>query len=98
MRKIFAAAASGAIPYVGNTQTASLQLQELTGGDVYKIESENTYPVSYAAASRIAKRESDANIRPSLTSSAADIASYDVIFVGFPLWWYHEPMTVCSFL
>jgi putative NADPH-quinone reductase len=40
----------------------------------------------------------DKNCRPALTDSSAPIAEADVIFLGFPIWWYREPSIIDSFL
>ena len=40
----------------------------------------------------------DPNCRPALADTAAPVAGADVIFLGFPLWWYREPGIIDSFL
>ena len=40
----------------------------------------------------------DPNCRPALADTAAPIAEADVIFLGFPIWWYREPSIIDSFL
>ena len=40
----------------------------------------------------------DKNCRPALADTDAPVAEADVIFVGFPIWWYREPSIVDSFL
>ena len=40
----------------------------------------------------------DPDCRPALAGPAADISPYDVIFLGFPIWWGREPSVVDTFL
>ena len=40
----------------------------------------------------------DPNCRPELADAAAPVADSDVIFLGFPIWWYREPSIIDSFL
>ena len=40
----------------------------------------------------------DKSSRPELADTDADIASYDKIFVGFPIWWYTAPTIINTFL
>ena len=40
----------------------------------------------------------DSNCRPALADTAAPVAKADVIFLGFPIWWYREPSIIDSFL
>ena len=40
----------------------------------------------------------DPNCRPAMADTAAPVAQADVIFLGFPIWWYREPSIIDSFL
>ena len=40
----------------------------------------------------------DKSCRPALADTAAPVERADVIFLGFPIWWYHEPSIIDSFL
>ena len=40
----------------------------------------------------------DKNCRPALADTAAPVAEADVVFLGFPIWWYREPSIIDSFL
>ncbi len=40
----------------------------------------------------------DPNCRPELADTAAPVAEADVVFLGFPIWWYREPSIIDSFL
>ena len=40
----------------------------------------------------------DPSCRPALADAAAPVSAADVIFLGFPIWWYREPSLIDSFL
>lgn len=89
---------SSATPYVGNTASAAYEIQKIMGGDIFEIVTEEKYPVSHKECSAIAEEEMNSNARPALTTHVEDIDSYDVIFIGYPIWWYIEPMAIRTFL
>ena len=72
------------------------------GGDLYEIKP----AVPYSAAdlnwmdkgSRSSVEMRDARSRPALAAADAPVAGYDVIFLGFPVWWYVAPTIVNTFL
>ena len=39
----------------------------------------------------------DRSCRPAIASRVDDMAQYDVVFVGFPVWWYREPSIIDTF-
>ena len=83
---------------VGNTEVAAKMIWEITGGDLFRIETVNAYPEDYTETTEVAKQELRANARPELTGHLEIIASYDVIFLGYPNWWGTMPMPVFTFL
>lgn len=84
----------------GNGQQMARWISEETGGDLFRIIPAESYGEDYNACADRAKEELDNEIRPELSSHIdADImAQYDVIYVGFPVWWYDLPMPVWTFL
>lgn len=91
-------AVSHATPVTGNTETAAAVIAELTGGDLFAIRTEQSYPVSHSAASAVAEDEMRRDARPALSTHLDDLDGYDVIFLGYPIWWYIEPMAIRTFL
>lgn len=83
---------------VGNTEVAAKMIQEVTGGDLFHIESVTLYPEDYTKATEVAKEELRDNARPELTGQVEAMDSYDVIFLGYPNWWGTMPMPVFTFL
>lgn len=82
---------------VGNSEKAAKMIQEITGGDMFFIDTVTTYPVDYTETTQVAKKEQERNIRPVLTDRV-DLDGYDTVFVCYPNWWGTAPMAVFTFL
>lgn len=81
----------------GHTKDIARQIQEKTGGDIYEIKTEKTYtsPSVYLES----KKELASKKYPVLKKDfVPDVASYDTIFVGGPVWWYTMAPALYSFL
>ena len=85
----------------GSTRKLAKNLSEVLGADTYEIKPETPYKGSDLnwnnSQSRSSVEMADKNSRPALAESA-DVAAYDTIFLGFPIWWYVAPHIVNSFL
>jgi flavodoxin len=90
----------GSIEYlpIGNTEVVAKMIQEMTEGDVFRIDTVNSYPEDYMETTEVAKKEQNENARPELSSQVEDFDSYTVIFLGYPNWWGTMPMAVVTFL
>lgn len=82
---------------MGNTQYVASFISEATGGDLFEIKTAHTYPASHKALIDAAKVEIENNARPKLATHIKNLDDYDVVFVGFPNWWYDMPMAIYSF-
>lgn len=82
---------------MGNTQYVATIIKEATGSDIFEIRTVKSYPGSHQALIDAAKEEIDSNARPKLASHISNLNDYDVVFVGFPNWWYDMPMPLYSF-
>ncbi len=86
----------------GNTAKAAKVLAKAAGADLYEIKP----AVPYTGAdlnwmdkrSRSSVEMSDKNSRPALADTDAPVAEHDVIFLGFPIWWYTAPTIINTFL
>ncbi len=84
------------------TAKAAKALAKAVGGDLYEIKP----AVPYTSAdldwtnksSRSSLEMKDANSRPALADTNAPVARHDVIFLGFPVWWYVAPTILNTFL
>jgi flavodoxin len=83
---------------VGNTEIVAKMIQEMTGGDLFHIEAVNAYPEDYLETTEVAQKELRANARPKLTSHLEILASYELIFLGYPNWYGTMLMPVFTFL
>jgi len=83
---------------VGNTEVIAKKIQSFTGSDLFQIETVKAYPMDYTETTRVSKDELLANTRPELTDRVTDMASYEVIYLGYPNWWGTMPMAVLTFL
>lgn len=82
----------------GTTRDVARKIQKLTGGDLLRITAKNKYTSDYDKLVQIARTELQKNARPKVTTEARNIKSYDVIYVGFPIWWGQAPRVVNTFL
>lgn len=82
----------------GNTEEAARMIQDITGADIFEIIAADAYPQSYQETVDRARTELDTNTRPALASEVSDMQDYDVILLGYPIWWHTEPMIINTFL
>lgn len=83
---------------VGNTEVVTNMIKDLTGGDLFNIDTIKSYPVDYSETTEVARKELRYNARPELTNHIENMADYDVVFLGYPNWWGTFPMSVFTFL
>lgn len=69
-----------------------------TGGTLFEIRPAEPYPDGYQDTTRRAQQEKQEQARPKLTGDVPDWDSYDVVFLGYPIWWSDAPMIVYTFL
>lgn len=81
----------------GNTEFVAHIISEATQGDLFAIKTEKSYPSPHKALINDAKKEAENNERPKMTTRIENMKDYDVIFVGYPNWWYDMPMVIYSF-
>lgn len=81
-----------------DTEAAAKMIQELTGADLYQIRTERYYRSAFWGTAATAWIEEILNLRPKLAAQPEDLDDYDVIYVGYPIWWFNAPMAIGSFL
>ena len=72
-------------------------IAERTGGELFSIRTEEQYPGVYDDLANRAKEQQDKGELPVLTSHIKNLDDYDVIFIGYPIWWYTLPQVMFSF-
>lgn len=80
-----------------HTQQFAEIIQQNIGGDLFEIATKNPYPTDYDAVVAQAKQEVNSRYTPELKQDI-DTSSYDVIFIGTPVWWYTFAPPVLTFL
>jgi flavodoxin len=93
MKKILVAYFS----HSGNTKVMADNIKEKVSGDIFEIKTIESYPADYNAVVAKARKEKDAQYRPELTKKLENM-DYDIIFIGYPIWWGTIPMGVFAFL
>ena len=82
---------------LGNTQYMANVIAEHTGSDIFRIEPMIPYPTDHETLVDIASEEQDENARPAIQESIENLDDYDVIYVGYPIWWSDMPMILYTF-
>ena len=81
----------------GNTQTIAERISELTGGTLFRIEPVTPYPTDYTECTEVVLEERDSDTRPAIASEVENWDSYDIVFIGCPVWWHTAPMIISTF-
>ncbi|MGP1365690.1 MAG: flavodoxin [Schwartzia sp. (in: firmicutes)] len=91
---------TGGVGYIekGNTKILAEMIAERTHGDLFEIKTVKPYPKEYRPATEAAKQEKEENARPEIVGELPDLSKYDVVFLGYPIWWSDMPMPVYTFL
>ncbi len=86
----------------GTTAKAAKDLAAVEGADLFEIRPKAPYvpaDLDYTnKKSRTTLEMTDPSCRPAMVGEVEDMARYDVVFVGFPIWWGREPSVVDTFL
>lgn len=82
----------------GHTKAVAEQISSETGGTLFEIQPAVPYPTDYRECVDVAKKEMQDNARPAVAKAVDNMDQYDVIFVGYPIWWGKAPMHVYTFL
>lgn len=83
---------------LGNTQYVAQLIQGLTGAEMFRIETADPLPLDFDVLEAQALREQEANVLPELAALVPNLADYDTIYLGYPIYWYDLPMPVYTFL
>ena len=81
----------------GSVQYMATVIAETTGADLARIRTVIPYAENFDELAERADYERQNDVRPEITVPIDDFNSYDVIFVGYPIWWYQMPMAMYSF-
>ena len=86
----------------GNTEGIALHLQSVLDADLYEIVPEVPYTdedLNYSNDScRANQEQNDPAARPAIAGSVDNMENYDVVFLGYPIWWGQAPKVIDTFL
>ena len=86
----------------GVTAKVANKLSKATGADLFEIKPAQPYTSADLdwtnKKSRSSVEMNDRNSRPAIANKVTDMSKYDVVFVGFPIWWYREPSIIDTFM
>ena len=86
----------------GVTAKVANKLSKAVGADLFEIKPAQPYTSADLdwtdKKSRSSVEMNDRNTRPAIANKVADMSKYDVVFVGFPIWWYREPSIIDTFM
>lgn len=85
----------------GNTKAVAETLAELSGADIYEIVPEQPYTdedLNYNdRTTRATAEQNDPDARPAIQGSITDFEQYEVVYVGYPIWWGDMPRILYTF-
>lgn len=86
----------------GVTKNAAEKLAKAANADLFEIKPVRPYTDAdlnwMDKKSRSTIEMNDLSSRPEIANKCENMGSYDVVFVGFPIWWYVEPRIIDTFL
>ncbi len=82
----------------GNTQGIAEAIHQKVGGDIFRLEAAEPYPDDYKTQTEIAKKELAEGADRAIKAMPENLAQYDMVFVGSPVWWGTMATPVRTFL
>lgn len=81
---------------LGNTEYVAELIQETIGGDLFRIETVEDYPLDHDALVDQAADEQDADFRPELAAHVENFEQYEYVFLGYPNWLAYHKLIQCT--
>lgn len=92
------ATTSASVLMPGNVGLLAEWIAEETDGDMFAIVTEEAYSSDYDICLERAIEEHDSGARPAIAGDIQHIEDYEIVFLGFPNWWYSCPMAILTFI
>lgn len=83
---------------VGNTAVLAEMIADRVDCDVYEIEAADPYTKAYDPTVERNVREQESDARPEIAGALPDVAGYDVVLLGSPVWNVRAPMIMSTFV
>lgn len=80
--------------YTGNTELLAEWIQQEVGGDLFAIKTVTPYSSDFDVLVNQGQKKNREKARPALATRVQNMEKYDIVFVGFPNWWYDMPMAL----
>ncbi len=86
----------------GNTKAAAEKIAGATGAELFEIKPTEAYSAADLdwkdPSSRCCRENDDPKVRPGFVKSKESLKDYDIIFLGFPIWWNGAPRIINTFV
>lgn len=82
---------------VGNTKVVADYIKDYTKADQFEVVAEKSYDMPYNELIKVAKEEQNKGEKPAFKGSVDNLADYDIVFVGTPIWWGTFPQVMFTF-
>ena len=85
----------------GNTRPVAEKVAEVTDGDLFEIVPAQPYTaadLNYNTDCRANAEQNDPDARPAIANAVEDMERYDVVLLGYPIWWGRAPKIIHTFL
>lgn len=86
----------------GNTEAEAKLIASVAKGDIHKIQPEKEYSSADLdwedETSRSCKEFANPASRPAISSTLGNLSEYDIVFLGFPIWWDQAPRIINTFM
>ena len=76
----------------------AMTIQEAIGGELFRIETTEEYPLEHETLVNQAKEEQNEDARPELATHIENVEQYNIICLGYPNWWGDMPQPLYTFL
>lgn len=83
--------------YQGNTQYIAELISKETKADLFEIVPQQAYSDIYEEVRDLAQQEQEQDARPAIKNKIKNIAQYETIYVGYPIWWSDMPQIMYTF-
>lgn len=86
----------------GETKKLAMTLADVVNGDLFEIRPKVLYTATdldwHDKTSRSSIEMNDTTCRPAIADAVTGIDQYDILYIGFPIWWYEAPRIIQTFL
>ena len=84
-----------------HTEGVAEKIADITGGTLYEITPAIPYTaedLNYNADCRANREQNDMNARPEISGNVGNMSEYEVVYLGYPIWWGEAPKIIYTFL